>query len=296
MHDVAMTFDDLPYVTRGRLSPGEAQKAALEANNAILAILREEAIPATAFVNEAGVEALGPTGRQILALWNDGPFSLANHGFHHFDSNGLDPVRVEAEIVQAEATIRPLSAEKGRKLEFFRFPYNHTGDTEVKRAQFSEILHRHGYRLAATTIDVEDYIFNDAYECALSHGHRDDASRIAKAYIDYVRIELPYYRALDSKVMGREIPSVMLLHSNRLNAATLREVIAVFRADRTRFITLDQAQSDPAYAREPEMATGYGPMWGYRWAHERHVRVDGTLEKEAPPWVVSYCAQAEGAH
>jgi hypothetical protein len=29
-------------------------------------------------------------------------------------------------------------------------------------------------------------------------------------------------------------------------------------------------------------------MWGYRWARERNVKVDGSLEPEPPPWIGEY--------
>ncbi|MFC0502069.1 polysaccharide deacetylase family protein [Asaia krungthepensis] len=289
LHAVAMTFDDLPYVMAPGASPQANRAAALSANAAILDTLRRHAIPVTAFVNEDKVQALGAEGPRLVQRWNEGAFVLANHGFHHFDSNTLTPVQVEREITQGEATIGPLAHQAGRTLTFFRFPYNHVGDTEAKRLALSDIVHRHGYRLAATTIDVEDYLFNDAYECAFAHARSDAMGKIERAYLDYVRVEIPYYRALDTRVMGREIPSIMLLHSNRLNAVVLPAIIDIFRKDGTRFITLEEAQADPAYAIEPRMATVYGPMWGYRWARERHIAVNGALEPEAPAWIRGYC-------
>jgi hypothetical protein len=29
-------------------------------------------------------------------------------------------------------------------------------------------------------------------------------------------------------------------------------------------------------------------MWGYRWARERNVKVNGKLEKDPPAWITSY--------
>jgi hypothetical protein len=29
-------------------------------------------------------------------------------------------------------------------------------------------------------------------------------------------------------------------------------------------------------------------MWGYRWARERGVKVDGSLEPEPPKWITDY--------
>ena len=40
----------------------------------------------------------------------------------------------------------------------------------------------------------------------------------------------------------------------------------------------------------PRPAARFGPMWGYRWARDRGVRVNGALEKEPPAWVADYAA------
>jgi len=288
-HKVAITFDDLPYVMHAGASQEESQADALMANRAILAILRRDAIPVTAFVNEDKVQALGTVGTDILAQWNQGALALANLAAHHVDSNTLTPAQFENEIREGERSIGPLARRAGRHLDFFRFPFNHAGDTESKRIALSEIVKRLGYRQAATTIDVEDYLFNDAYECAHATHRSDDEARIRQAYVAYARIEIPYYRALDEKIMGRDIPAVMLFHSNRLNAAVLPQILALFKEQHYRFVTLTQAQADPAFAQEPKIATKFGPMWGYRWAQERHIAVDGRFEQEPPDWVRLYC-------
>ncbi|WP_025886425.1 polysaccharide deacetylase family protein [Asaia prunellae] len=289
VHLVAVTFDDLPYVMSDKASRSDNQKDAQPANRAILAALRHDAVPVTAFVNEDKVRALGSLGTKILTQWNQGTLTLANHAAHHVDSNMLTPAQFENEIKEGERSIGPLAHKAGRKLEFFRFPFNHVGDTEPKRKALSEIVRRLGYRQAATTIDVEDYLFNDAYECAHAAGNPVDEQRILQAYIDYARIEIPCYQKLDEKIMGYDVPAVMLLHSNRLNAVALPQILALFREQHYRFVTLTQAQSDPAFKREPAIATRFGPMWGYRWAKERHIPVDGRLEQEPPDWVRNYC-------
>ncbi|WP_336357196.1 hypothetical protein, partial [Pseudomonas granadensis] len=97
--------------------------------------------------------------------------------------------------------------------------------------------------------------------------------------------------ALDRTVLGYEPPAILLLHLNRLNAATLDRLLRLVRQQGYRFVSLDEAQSDPAYRESPRVATKYGPMWGYRWASERQVKVDGSKEQEPPEWVARY---AEG--
>ncbi|WP_415552299.1 polysaccharide deacetylase family protein [Gluconobacter cerinus] len=286
---VAITFDDLPFVSGGHDRPSINQRDALDTEKHILLTLRTEHIPATGFVNEDKVEALGQTGTDLLTEWNQNELELGNHGYHHFDSNNLSVSDIEQEIVRGETHIRPLAESVSRDIKFFRFPYNHTGDTEERRIALADVLKKHGYSLAATTIDTEDYLFAQAYDCAYSHHYNEDMPKIRSAFLDYVRIEVPYYQHLNETVMGRDVPAVMLLHASRLNAVVLKEILQIFRQNNYRFVTLSQAQSDPFYNLEPAVTTKYGPAWGYRWARERQIKVNGALEQEAPDWIKSYC-------
>jgi hypothetical protein len=84
----------------------------------------------------------------------------------------------------------------------------------------------------------------------------------------------------------------MILHTNRLNAAVITPLLALFRAAGYRFVSLEQAQSDPVYERMPAFSTPFGPMWAYRWAKERGVKVDGRLEQDPPEWIRKYAGPA----
>ena len=89
-------------------------------------------------------------------------------------------------------------------------------------------------------------------------------------------------------MLGYEPPQVMLLHDNLLNADTIDDVLALFRERGYRFVSLAEAEKDPAYRIPETHPTPYGIMWGYRWATERGVKVNGRLEKEPPDWVTHY--------
>ncbi len=291
VHSVAITFDDLPFVHAADAGAVADPAAALAASNTIQDALRRHSAPATGFVNESKVENLGGTGKAIVAAWNTGLFALGNHGFSHADSNALTVAQVQQEIVDGERTIRPLAESAGRTLAFFRFPYNHVGDTEERRAEIEGFLDGRHYRLAASTIDTSDYLFDQAYERAIAAHDIDMQRKIETAYLDYTREEVGYYARLNAGVMGYEPPEVMLLHLNRLNAAVIDRILTLFEGLEYRFVSLETAQSDPAYAHPPKYATKFGPMWGYRWARERGVKVDGSVEKEPPQWLLNY---AEG--
>lgn len=287
---VAITFDDLPVANAGeisqeRLAPSEIARL----NSAILAALRRHRAPAIGFVVEATVLAMGkPEAKGILGAWTRDGFSLGNHSYSHADTNGLDLAGIEAEIERGEATIRPVMAEAGQKLRFMRFPMNHTGDTPEKRDGIAALLAGRGYELAASTIDSSDYVFEQAYGRALAAGARDDAGKIRAAYLDFTSLQIDYYAGLSWQVLGYEPPQVMLLHLNRINADAIDEILSLFERKNYRFVTLTEAQADPAYRQPVRFVTRFGPMWAYRWARDRNVVVDGRLEQEPPQWVVDY--------
>jgi peptidoglycan/xylan/chitin deacetylase (PgdA/CDA1 family) len=285
---VALTFDDLPFADAGDGPLAQAQ--AIAANREVQNTLRRYSAPAIGFVNETRVATLGAVGTAIVKSWNRGDFELGNHGFAHLDSNRLSLPEIEGEITAGESTIKPLVLRAGRSLRFYRFAFNHVGETEAKRIAMQQLLARHGYRLAASTIDTSDYLFARAYDRARARKDAVMQQRLEAAYLAYTRQQIGYYARLNAQVLGYEPPQVMLLHLSSLNAATLERILRIFRSLGYRFVSLAEAQSDPAYRRPPVFATKYGPMWGYRWAHERGVAVDGRAEAEPPSWVRDYAA------
>jgi hypothetical protein len=111
---------------------------------------------------------------------------------------------------------------------------------------------------------------------------------LRKDYLAYTSIEIDYYARLHKQIFGREIPHVMLLHVNRLNADTIDQVLTLFDQKQYRFVTLDSALADPAYSIPDQFVTKEGWMWAYRWAKELGVHVDGSAETEPPDWIRHY--------
>ena len=79
----------------------------------------------------------------------------------------------------------------------------------------------------------------------------------------------------------------MLLHDNQLNGDVIDSLLELFEKKGYKFVSLATAESDPAYAISDTYITQYGWMWGYRWAKELKVQVNGRLEPEPPEWVLS---------
>jgi peptidoglycan/xylan/chitin deacetylase (PgdA/CDA1 family) len=280
---VALTFDDLPVTASKDLA--EAQSV----NRALLDALKKHHASAIGFVNEKTVEELGrDNGKRILKQWVQEGFDLGNHTFSHADLNNITLEQFKQEILTGEDTFRPMLAEVGKAPRYLRFPYNHTGDTKEKHDSVAVFLKQRGYEVAACTIDNEDYLFNAAYIQMLAKKDDARATKLRAEYLAYTATEIDYYASLHQQVFGREIPQVMLLHANRLNADVLDEILSVFEKEQYRFVSLEAAQSDPAYRVPDTFVTKFGPMWGYRWARELDIKVDGSLESEPPAWIAQY--------
>ncbi len=289
---VAITVDDLPYEwhdpTIHKLDAADAKQAAVVNHKILVGLARHEA-PVTGFVNQLKVEQLGvKRGTAMLKPWTSGSLELGNHLYAHKDANELSVEQIEDEIVRGEATIVPLMKAVGKKPQFLRFPYNHTGDTKEKHDAVAAFMAKRGYRLAPCTIDNTDWEFAWAYVKMLAK--HDDAStaKLRADYLAYTSAEIDYYAALNKRVLGYEPPEIMLLHDNQLNADMIDEVLAIFESKGYMFVSLDAAESDPIYKQPDTFITSDGPMWGYRWAAELGVKVNGKLEPEPPEWVTQY--------
>jgi peptidoglycan/xylan/chitin deacetylase (PgdA/CDA1 family) len=286
---VAMTVDDLPYVS-GSPAPdvaGNASQAEI-VNSRLLAAFRAHHVPVTGFVIQKRVESLGSAGPKILRQWIREGFDLGNHTYSHPDVNDLSIEQIQEEIVRGESTIGALMKEAGKRLEFFRFPMNHTGETKAKHDALAEFLLRRGYELATCTIDNSDYLFNQSYVRMLANHDAVNARRLRSDYLAYTDSEIDYSAGLNRQVFGYEPPQIMLLHDNRLNADVIEELLKLFSQKLYQFVSLASAQSDAAY-RTPDMyITKFGPMWGYRWASVLKVKVDGRLEPDPPKWILDY--------
>jgi peptidoglycan/xylan/chitin deacetylase (PgdA/CDA1 family) len=292
---VAITVDDLPFVSGGESLPQQSQEAswAERSNHQLLTKLQQKHVPVTGFVNEKGVEELGnSTGSLILKEWIDRGFDLGNHTYSHPSFNDLTVEQFEDEIVRGEKTYEPLMKGASRPDRFFRFPFNNTGDTKEKHDAIAEFLAKRGYRTAPCTIEDEDWAFNATYFRANTRHDSATAKKVREAYLAYAAAEIDYYAALNKQVMGYEPPQIMLLHDNPLNADVMDDLLNIFKQRGYRFVSLAQAEADPAYRAPETFITRFGPMWGYRWARERDVKVNGKLETEPPAWISQYGADS----
>jgi peptidoglycan/xylan/chitin deacetylase (PgdA/CDA1 family) len=196
---VAITIDDLPFVAPDRSTATLAvtDALALTANQKLLAALSRHHVPVTGFVIQKSSEELGSgVGTKILQEWVDDGLDLGNHSYSHPNFDDLSIAEMEADITRGESLYAPLMKAAHRKPEFFRFPYNHTGDTKEKHDVLAAFLAKHGYTLAPCTIENVDWVFSAAYHIMVSRHDDVAAAKLRADYLAFTAAQIDYFAAL----------------------------------------------------------------------------------------------------
>jgi len=282
---IALTFDDLPMASNVQPTAAEV----MANTKAILTALAKHHAPAIGLVNEAGVHRGDDAERAAtLELWLKGGFELGNHTYSHPDFNKLTLADFTADADKGQVLLKQLLPEYHQPLRFFRYPFNHAGDTEEKKRGFEKWLAANHYEIATCTVENSDWVFAAAYDKALETGDNTSAQKIRAAYLDLTDAKLAFFEKASTDVFGHEFPQVFLLHANRINAAALDELLTRVEKRGYRFVTLAEAQSDPVYKTPDNYVGPYGAVWIYRWASTLGKKVDGRNEPELPHWVEEY--------
>jgi len=284
---IAITFDDVPWVMLRNAPPADL---AVE-HARLIASLKQAEVPAIGFVNEGLLysgNTLRPERVRMLKDWLDAGFELGNHTRWHSDMNAVGARRFKKDILDGERLLRPMLAKRGSKLQWFRYPLLRTGTTLEDKADVEAFLAKHGYRNAPVTINSSEWVFALAYRHALdAKASEDTLQRLRDEYIAYMQAKLAYYEGRSTELIGYEVPQVLLLHANELNADTCTSLVAAIRARGYRFVSLAEATSDAAY-RRPDTYTGaLGTSWIHRWAKtEGRPETFYFGEPRTPKWIV----------
>ena len=288
---MAVTIDDLPFVHRGDTYLPAAQRG----TDAILAALKKHHAPAVGFVNEVQLDGGGPGERAartaLLQRWVDAGHVLGNHTFSHPDANGLTVDAYLAEIDKGEPVTKRLMQPRRPYTLYFRHPMTHTGDTAAKKAGIAQGLASRGYTIAPHTIENSDYLFDAAYEVAAP----DARARLAEAYLAHTLAATAFAEAKAQELFGRDdVPQTLLIHTRTINAEHLDALLARLVARGYRFITLDEAMRDRAYATPDAYVGRNGPSWLFRWSRTIAPASDFRADPDMPEWAFTAAKQALG--
>ena len=278
---IALTIDDLPMSQSG----GEAcQPQRLTAlTKQLLAIFDAQQAPPTAFVITSQCPNLTEEQRRAaIDLWRQAGVEIGNHTHSHRSLSRTPIAAYEQDILKADALLRKWNG--GEPVRFFRWPMLHAGATPEDKQRLEAFLAEHDFREAPVTFDNSDWIFANVFAHARRKGDKALEQRVREAYVPYMESVLAFFEERSVELFGREIPQVLLMHANWLNAEAGGELLAMLRKRGYRFISLEEALEDPAYSSPNEYVAANGVSWLHRWTATQGGKIQ--WEPDPPKWVM----------
>ena len=280
---MAVTFDDLPVAGRTVSLPARES-----VTTGLLRAITRHRVPAIGFVNEGKLDVPGERDAReaLLAAWLDAGLELGNHTYSHGGLTATPLDLFERDVIKGEIVTRRLLARRGQVPRFFRHPMTQTGPTRDVRDAFERFLGDHGYRTAPFTIEDSDYVFALVYDQAVTTGDTALAGRVRRAYLAHQDEMVDWFESLARETFQRDIPQILLIHVNRLNAAAMGDVLGRLRARGYGFVTLDRALADVAYRTLDGYVGRNGPSWLHRWRIGLGMPDRLRDEPDPPAWVL----------
>ncbi|MFZ1142741.1 MAG: polysaccharide deacetylase family protein [Candidatus Sulfotelmatobacter sp.] len=269
---VAITFDDLPL--NGDLPPGVTR---VEITGNTLAVLKIRHVPAVyGFVNAKKLEG-NADAAEALKLWADAE-PVGNHTYAHMDLNANPAEAFEREIEEDEPVLE-LVAVKDDNWHWLRYPFLREGDTVEKRRAVRAYLQARQYRVAQVTLDWEDYMWNSAYARCVAKNNAKSIAWLRTSYLNTASSYLDLGREMAKLVYGHEINHVLLLHLGAFTSTILPDALDLLEKKGFKVVTLEEAESDPAYATDPDAGSMYGGTLLEQWMDARKIKYPAAAEK-----------------
>jgi peptidoglycan-N-acetylglucosamine deacetylase len=240
---LAITMDDLP--AHGPW-PDSTDRVAL-ATQIAAALKAGGAGPVYGFINH-GILQKDPAVALFLDHWLKAGLPMGNHAWTHAN---LDAVGVPAFIEEIDRNEPYLSqAMVKRDWRWFRFPYLNEGADPAVRSAIRQELAKRGYKIAAVTMSFGDYLWNTAYPRCVATGDKAAVAEMERSFLAAATNAARASRSQARAVYGRDIPYVLLMHVGAFTTRMLPRLLAQYKREGFRFVSLPDAQRDPAYAAD----------------------------------------------
>ncbi len=276
--EMAITVDDLPV--HGDL-PSNATRA--EIAKKMIEAFKAKGVPDVyGFVNAKNIGVNGDTEKDsVLKMWADSGFPLGNHTFSHIDLNAATTQAFEDEIVANESVLQRLMGS--RDWHWLRYPYLHEGDTLEKRHAVRKYLADRGYKIAQVTLDFGDYAWNNPYVRCVAKQDTQGIEWLKSSYLQAAKDDIELDRKLSTQLFGHDIKYVLLMHIGALDSEMLPDLLELFKKQGFHFVSLKDAEKDPAYQSDPDAALLQGGTLLEQLTEARHLNypphVDRPMEK-----------------
>ena len=107
-----------------------------------------------------------------------------------------------------------------------------------------------------------------------------------EAYLAYSDAMVDWFETLAKEGFGRDIPQILLIHSNDLHTDALDALLTRIEQRGYRWVTLGEAMKDAAYATPDEFVGTSGPSWLHRWRVAKKLPPRMPDEPDPPQWIL----------
>jgi peptidoglycan/xylan/chitin deacetylase (PgdA/CDA1 family) len=246
---IAITVDDLPGAVPGSDKAVGNLRDLQHYNRAIIKVLQEHNAPAVGLVIGNKMEVPGERDARagILNEWVKAGFDLGNHTYSHLHFKDMTLEQFEDDTLRGDVVTRAVLAANGKSERYFRYPGFSEGPTPAAEKAFEDFLQSHGLEIAPVSVEDADYQFNDVLANARAHNDKQVATKTKALYLAHALEMFDWVEGRSRQRFGREIPEVLLIHDNEINAEMLNTLLTYLEHRGYRFISLEDALSDPVY-------------------------------------------------
>jgi peptidoglycan/xylan/chitin deacetylase (PgdA/CDA1 family) len=250
---VHLSFDDAPRMD----DPGTPLREAGELerlNDELIAVLQDHGANASVFFN---CDRLVP-GEHTIEAWDAAGMTVGNHTASHAN---LADVGLDAWLEDVRRCDLVLRERSSTPPTWLRYPYLSEGHTPELRDGAREALAAMGYANAHVTAATTEWLLAFAYRYAKQHGDVGTQAALVEAYRAHMLGAVEAARELARFEVGHETAQVVLFHVNELAVDHLATVLDDYEAAGYTFVGIDEAMSDPVFAREDRYAGHGGISW-----------------------------------
>ncbi len=272
---IAFTIDDLPL--NGPRT--DLERLRVMTSKTLDSIQRNK-IPTVGFVNESLLYVPNETDARIALLrqWAKAGVELGNHTFAHVGFKDTPLAQYQDDFVRGDAVTQSIMKESGSKPRYFRHPFLQMGPTLEQEKRFESFISERGYKIAPITIGNMDWMVLSAYLKARAMNDTATMTRVSEDYLKLTEEEIDYGEKVAKELFGRPVKHIMLLHANELNADNFDALVKVFTDKGYRFISLEEALTDPIY----QYPDKYLPTsdWLGLWSFSKDKKFDSPVVPE----------------
>ena len=244
--EIAITIDVLPVH-----APYPPSVTPNQVNEQMISALKAGHVPVIGFVNGVGTEQY-PETLQALHDWHAAGFPLGNHTWSHLHLSEISLQQFEQEVTRGEPLLRQVNGNADWR--WFRYPFLDEGKDDAQRTAARQVLAKHGYRVADVTASFSDWAFTPAWARCNAAGDNAAVAELERMYLDALKESISVARGTAHALYGRDIPYVLLMHISAMSAHMMPQVIRAYRDAGFRFVTIQQAESDPVYRADIDLS------------------------------------------